>query len=355
GVRGPREGFGESMIVNVSLLRRKIRNSDLKFQFREIGRRTRTSCCIVYVEGIASEKVLQELNRRLDKIDIDGIYSSGMIQELIKDSPYSIFETVGNTERPDVLAARLLEGRIGLIVDGSPFVLTVPFIILEYFQVNEDYSQNFIFSSINRLLRISGAILAISVPAFYIALTTYNQETIPTPLLLSISASREGVPFPTMVEALLMLLVFEILREAGTRMPENIGQTVSIVGALVLGQAAVEARLISAPMVIVTALTGIASLMLSGFMGISLILRVIFLLLAGFMGLYGWMFGLVGLVIYLMGMRSFGVPYLLNVMAIREQDVKDTIIRAPWWMMSTRPKLFGSRNPVRQSPKRKQG
>lgn len=352
-VRGPREGFTESIIINLSLIRRKIKNPDLKFKFKDIGTRTHTKICICYIESLTSEKILNELIKRLDEIEIDGILDSGYIQELIKDSPFSPFETVGTTERPDVLAGKILEGRIGLFVDGSPFVLTVPFIMIEYFQANEDYYNNFIFSSINRMLRIVGGLLSISVPAIYIALTTYNQEMIPTPLLLSISAAREGVPFPTILEALLMLLVFEILREAGTRMPQPIGQAVNIVGALVLGQAAVQARLVSAPIVIVTALTGISSLLIANLIGASIILRTTFLLLSSIMGLYGYIFGVVGLIIYVMDMRSFGVPYMLNIISFNEQDIKDTFIRAPWWQMSFRPRLIAAKNYVRQSKVRK--
>ncbi|HCC06632.1 MAG TPA: spore germination protein [Clostridiales bacterium] len=353
-IRGPREGFTESININLSLLRRKIKNPDLKFKFKEIGVMTHTKTCICYIEGLVSDKILKELNKRLDDIKIDGILDAGYIQELIKDSPYSPFETVGTTERPDVLAAKLLEGRIGLFIDGTPFVLTVPFLMIEYFQVNEDYYNNFIYASINRILRITGGLLSISVPAIYISLITYNQEMIPTPLILSISAARQGVPFPTVVEALLMLLVFEILREAGTRMPVQIGQAVNIVGALVLGQAAVEAKLVSAPIVIVTALTGISSLLIVNLIGASIITRTIFLLLASIMGMYGYIFGVVGLVIYLMSMRSFGVPYMLNIISFDEEDIKDTIIRAPWWEMNFRTKLIVDKNYVRQ-PKKSRG
>jgi spore germination protein KA len=354
-VRGPREGFTESITINQSLIRRKIRNPDLKFKYKDIGTKTHTKTCICYIEGLASEKILTELIKRLNDIEIDGILDSGYIQELIKDSPFSPFETIGTTERPDVLAAKLLEGRIGLLVDGTPFVLTVPYIMIEYFQTNEDYYNNFFFSSINRILRIVGGLLSISVPAIYISLTTYNQEMIPTPLLLSISSARQGVPFPTIIEALLMLLVFEILREAGTRIPVPIGQAVNIAGALILGQAAVQARLVSAPIVIVIALTGISSLLISNLIGASIIFRTIFLLLASVMGMYGFVFGVVGLIIYLMDMRSFGVPYMLNIISYDQKDIKDTIIRAPWWQMKSRPKLIGAKNYMRQSKKGNRG
>lgn len=348
-VRGPREGFNEAIMTNLTLIRRKIRSSKLKFEFRELGTRTKTKICICYVEGIANKKILEELKRRLNDIEIDGILESGYVEELIKDSPLSPFTTVGNTERPDVVAGNLLEGRIALVVDGTPHVLTLPYIFLQYFQANEDYFNGFIYASINRIIRIFGFFLSTSVPAIYVALTTFHQEMIPTPLLLSISAAREGVPFPTIVEALLMLFAFEVLRESGVRLPKPAGGTISFVGALILGQSAVNARIVSAPIVIVTALTGISNFLVPKMIGALIVVRLIFLLLSAFLGLYGYIFGVIGLFIHLMSMRSFGVPYMLNIGSLSLQDIKDTAIRAPWWVMYLRPKLIGDNDKVRQT------
>ncbi|SKC85470.1 spore germination protein [Maledivibacter halophilus] len=348
-VRGPREGFNEAIITNLTLIRRKIRSSQLKFEFRELGTRTRTKICICYVEGIANKKILEELKRRLNDIEIDGILESGYVEELIEDSPLSPFATVGNTERPDIVAANLLEGRIALVVDGTPHVLTFPYLFLEYFQANEDYYNRFIYASINRIIRIVGFFLSTSVPAVYVALTTFHQEMIPTPLLLSISAAREGVPFPTIVEALLMLFAFEVLRESGVRLPKPAGGTISFVGALILGQSAVNARIVSAPIVIVTALTGISNFLVPKMIGALIIIRLIFLLLSAFLGLYGYIFGVIGLFIHLMSIRSFGIPYMLNIGSLQKQDIKDTAIRAPWWVMYLRPKLIGDNDKVRQT------
>ncbi|WP_432661825.1 spore germination protein [Wukongibacter baidiensis] len=347
-VRGPKEGFNESVMINLTLIRRKIRSTDLKFKFREIGTRTQTKVCVCFIEGIANEKIVKELNRRLDDIDIDAILDSGYIEELIKDSPMSPFTTVGNTERPDVVAANLLEGRVALVVDGTPHVLTLPHLFIEHFQANDDYYNGFIYATINRLIRTFAFFLSTSVPAIYVALTTFHQEMIPTPLLLSISAAREGVPFPTIVEALFMLFAFEILRESGIRLPKPIGSTISFVGALILGEAAVDAKFVSAPIVIVTALTGISNFLIPKMIGALIAVRLIFLLLSAFLGLYGYIFGVIGLFIHLMSMRSFGIPYMLDVGALNMQDVKDTAIRAPWWIMHLRPKLIGDNNKVRQ-------
>lgn len=347
-VRGPRESFNENIMTNLTMVRRKIKTSDLKFKFKEVGRVTRTKVCICYIDGIANEKIIKEVNKRIDDIDIDAILESGYIEELIQDEPLSPFSTVGNTERPDSVAGNLLEGRIAIFIDGTPVVLTVPFVFIQYFQANEDYYNTFIYSSINRLLRIFAFFLSTSIPAVYVALTTFHQEMIPTPLLLGISAAREGVPFPTVVEALLMLLAFEILRESGVRLPAPIGSSISFVGALILGQAAVEARFVSAPIVIVTALTGLSNFLTPKMIGAVITIRLIFLVLSSFLGLYGYIFGVIGLFIHLMSMRSFGIPYMLNIGSLNMQEVKDTVIRAPWWLMYYRPKLIAKNNSVRK-------
>lgn len=350
-IRGPREGFTESLLINLSLIRRKIQNPNLKFQFKEIGKETRTRVCICYIEGVASNKILNELNSRLDEIAINSVLDSQYIQEMITDAPLSAFETIGSSERPDVIAGKLLEGRFALIVDGTPFALTLPFLFMEYFQNNEDYYNNFMYTSFNRILRIIAFLFSISVPAIYLSLVTYNQEILPTPLILSISAAREGVPLPTILESIVMLLVFEILREAGTRIPTDMGQAVSIVGALVLGQAAVEARMVSAPMVIVVALTGIVGLLNIRMKALNILLRTIFLILSAFLGMYGYLFGIVGVIIYIMGLSSFGVPYMLTIGSIKMEYVRDSFIRAPWWYVNLRPFIISTKTAIKRRNK----
>jgi spore germination protein KA len=350
-LRGPREGFTESIITNLSMIRRKLKTPDLKFKFRTIGIRTRTRVCICYIDSIANKNILNELEKRLDDIEIDGILDSGYIQEIIKDSPFSPFKTIGNTEKPDVVAGKILEGRIAIIVDGSPIALTLPFLFIEYLQSSEDYYSNYYFASLNRILRIIGGMLTVLFPAFYVALVTFQQEMIPTPLILSISSSRQGVPFPTAVEVIVLLLIFEILRETETRMPAYVGQALSIVGALVLGQAAVQAKFVSAPVVIIVAVAGITGLMIPKLKGPVILLRYLFILLASLLGMYGIMFGIMGLFIYLFAMRSFGIPYMLYLSSLNFQDIKDTAIRAPRWYMEYRPRLIAAKNIVRMSKK----
>lgn len=339
-VRGSREAFNESIDTNVSLIRRKINSSELKFKYKELGKITKTKICICYIDNLVSKQILEDLNSRLDKIKIDGVLESGYIEEKIKDHQYSIFETIGNTERPDVVAAKLLEGRIALICDGTPVVLTIPFIFAEYFQTSEDYNNNFIYGSFNRMLRMSGFVLTNSVPAIYVALVTFHQELIPTQLILSIAAARKGVPFPTIVEAILMIFIFEMLREAGTRLPKNIGQAISIVGALVLGEAAVTAGFVSAPMVIVIAITAISKFSIPKIATADVVLTNIFLLLAGFLGLYGYIFGMIGVSLYLFSMKSFGVEYMLKFGSINKEDLKDLGIRVSWESMKNKSKFI---------------
>lgn len=345
-VKGPREGFNESLITNISLIRRRINSSELKLQFKEIGVRTKTKICIAYMDGIVNPKILRELQDRLSKINIDGIFSTGTIQEFIKDNPLAPFNTIGNTERPDVVASKILQGRIAILSEGSPTVLTLPYLFIEHFQINEDYYDNFIYASINRFLRIIAFILTISIPAIYVAFTTFHKEMIPTKLAFSIYLAREGVPLSTAIEAILMLITFEIIREAGIRLPKHIGSTVSIVGALVLGDAAVNAKFVGAPIVIVTAIAGISELILYEMRTGVIVWRFIFLILASILGVYGVIFAGMALVIQLMSIKTFGIPYMLKLIDLEKYNIVDSTIRAPWWLLKYRTK-FISKNRIR--------
>lgn len=348
-VKGPREGFTESLLVNLTLIRRRVQSSDLKFLFSQVGTRANTQICICYMESLASPSILKELQDRLQQVDIDLILDTAYLSELIRDEPYSPFEMTGSTERPDAVVSKIMEGRVALLLEGSPYALTVPYVFVENLQASTDYYINYYFGSFNRIIRIVGAFLSLSIPALYLSLVTFSQEMLPTTLLLSISTARVAVPFPTVVEAIFMLTIFEILREAGERIPTYIGQAISIVGALVLGQAAVEARIISAPMIIVVGLTGIMALLNPRLTGPLIVVRTLLLFASFFLGLYGYFLGMLGLVIHLMSLRSFGVPYMLGVGSIRPQDIKDTAIRAPWWHMYMRPAMIGARNLKRKA------
>ncbi|MGE4353449.1 MAG: spore germination protein [Oscillospiraceae bacterium] len=348
-VRGSREGFTETLRFNTSMLRRRIKSPDLKLEAMKIGVRTKTDICIAYIDGIVNPKLIEEIKKRLSRINTDAILESGYIEQYIEDAPFSIFSTVANSEKPDRVAAKLLEGRAAILVDGSPFVLTVPMLFVESFQSAEDYYSRPFFSSMVRSLRFLAFFFSILAPASYVALANYHQELIPTPLLLTMSSAHEGVPFPAVLEAGLMLIAFEILREAGVRLPRPIGQAVSIVGALVIGESAVSAGLIGAPMVIVVAITAVSSFVVPAQSDSEAIMRFLLLILAGFMGGYGIAIGLLAIFIHLTSLRSFGTPYLSPLAPYNTDDMKDTFIRAPIWAMIRRPKNFFQRDIVRQT------
>lgn len=349
-VRGPREGFVESIGTNISLLRRRLKNTALKFNQMKIGKQTQTTICIVYIKGIADDNVVKEVKNRLQKIETDAILESGYIEAFIEDAPFSIFPTVGNSEKPDNVCAKLLEGRVAILVDGTPFVLTVPYLFIEAFQNSEDYYSRPFYATFIRLLRWLAFFLTTLTPALYVAITTYHQEFLPPALLVSIAAAEEGTPFPSMFEALLMQTIYEILREAGVRLPRPVGQAVSIVGALVIGDAAVSSGLVGAPMVVVTALTAISSFVVPSLSDVSTLARFILIILAGFSGLYGVMLGFIVFVTHQVSLRSLGVPYLSPLAPSTLSDLKDSVIRAPLWSMLTRPRVISGRNPNRQKP-----
>lgn len=348
-VKGPRDGFTESLRTNTALLRRRIGDASLTFEALIVGKKTKTDIVIGYVKGIVNEKLVEEVKRRLRRINTDGILEAGFIEQFIEDAPFSPFATVGYTERPDVCAAKLLEGRIAIFVDGTPVVNTVPLLFIENFQNPDDYNFRPFYSTFVRLGRYLAFLISILSPAIYVALSSYHQELLPTPFLITLAAATEGTPFPAIIEAIGMGIVFEILREAGIRLPRPIGQAVSIVGALVIGEATVTAGLVGAPVVIITALTAIASFVVPKQVEVGAVLRLFLTLLAGILGACGIVAGLLAIFIHLAALRSFGVPYLTPITPLTPNDLKDVAVRAPIWMMLTRPRLIGWQDPVRQS------
>lgn len=348
-VKGPRDGFTESLRTNTALLRRRIGDASLTFEALIVGKKTKTDIVFGYVKGIVNEKLVEEVKRRLRRINTDGILGAGFIEQFIEDAPFSPFATVGYTERPDVCAAKLLEGRIAIFVDGTPVVNTVPLLFIENFQNPDDYNFRPFYSTFVRLGRYLAFLISILSPAIYVALSSYHQELLPTPFLITLAAATEGTPFPAIIEAIGMGIVFEILREAGIRLPRPIGQAVSIVGALVIGEATVTAGLVGAPVVIITALTAIASFVVPKQVEVGAVLRLFLTLLAGILGAYGIVAGLLAIFIHLAALRSFGVPYLTPIAPLTPNDLKDVAVRAPIWMMLTRPRLIGWQDPVRQS------
>ncbi|MFD5017799.1 spore germination protein [Paenibacillus sp. NPDC058367] len=336
-VRGPKDSFVESVATNISLIRRRIKSSKLRLEHLKIGKVTHTDVALMYIKDNADEKLVEEVRNRLQQINVDAIMESGYIEELIQDKTFTPFPTINNSERPDVAATNLLEGRVVIIIDGTPFVLILPAVITLFFQSASDYAQRFDIAILMRLVRYISFIVLILGPSVYIALTTYHYEMIPTTLLINLLSQRENVPFPAFVEAILMEGAFEIIREAGVRMPRAVGQTVSVVGALILGQAVVEAGIITPVMVIVVALTGIASFAIPAYnMAIAgRIIRFGFLVLAGMFGFYGITLGLIVLLAHMNSLRSFGVPYLSPIVPISSHGQKDAFLRLPLWALRT--------------------
>lgn len=345
-VLGPREGFTENLRTNTSMIRRRLKTTKLKFESIQIGNLSKTEVVITYLDTIAQHSIVEEVRSRLSQINIDAIEDSGYILEFIEDEPFSLFPQILQTERPDRVVGNLLEGRIGIIVENSPFVLIVPVTFFQMMNSPEDYYGRFILTSFIRLIRYLFLLVALLFPAIYIAVTTFHQELLPTNLLFSVAASREKVPFPAVVEVLLMEITFEALREAGLRLPKPIGSTVSIVGALVIGQAAVEAGIVSAPLVIVVSTTGIASFMFPSYpvTGAIRLLRFFMIFLAGSLGFYGILLGFFFVLVHLVQLRSFGVPYLAPIAPFNFNNLKDIFVRAPWWKMNERPEQTGKRN-----------
>ena len=347
-VKGPHEGFTETLRINTSLLRRKIKHPSLRIISIKLGDLSNTDLVVTYIEKIASPDIVSEVLKRLSTIKIDGMLGNGYIEEMIEDNPYSPFPQMAFTERPDVLAGKLLEGKVGIILDGTPIVLVVPAILMQFLSVNEDYYQRAMVAILSRFVRYVGVFVAMVAPSTYIAVTTFHQEIIPTDLLMSIAAARQGVPFPALSEALIMTIVLEILQEAGLRLPKPIGQTIGIVGALIIGDAAVTAGLISPLMVIIIGLTAVANYAIP-YYDLSLAVRLIrfpLMVLAGILGFFGVAVGIYVIIIHLLRLRSFGVPYLSPIAPLRIRALlQDTFVRAPWWALKRRPQLMDVEEP----------
>jgi len=337
-VRGPRECFVENIRTNTSLLRRKIRNPDLIFEAMTVGERTKTNVMIAYLSGLAKAELVDMVKARLGAISADAILESGYIEQYIEDSPGSLFATVGYTEKPDTAAAKILEGRVAILVDGTPFVLTVPLLFIENFQSSEDYYFRPYFATLLRIVRFIGYFTTLFAPALYVAITTFHRELIPISLLFTMAAAREGIPFPAFVESLIMIITFEILREAGVRLPRSVGQALSIVGALVVGEAAVSAGLIGAPMVIVVAITAVSGFVVPNLTDSAAVLRFIYLILGAVLGGFGITLGFLGTLVHASALESFGYPFLSPIAPFDPTGTMDLVIRAPLRFMIRRPK-----------------
>lgn len=342
-IKGPKEAFIEDLFINKSLIRRKIRNRNLVFEDFVYGHETNTQVSLVYIKGIVNDDILSELKARMKEIKTDAVLDTNYIEEYIDDAPKSLVPTAYNTEKPDVLAGKILEGRIGIICDGSPNVLTVPKIFIECLMTAEDYYMKPIYATYLRILRTICLFLSTTLIALFIALANFHQEMIPTPLLVTMAGQREGVPLTSFLEVLLMLLFFEIMKEAGLRLPKTIGQTVTLIGGLVIGQAAVDAGLVSAVMVIVVAATGIAEFVNPSLRELIVITRFILMFCAAILGIYGVACGLIIIAFYFASIKSFGVPYLYPLAPYDKEGMKDFIRRSPKKEMDRRPEYISNK------------
>ncbi|MDU4694637.1 MULTISPECIES: spore germination protein [Paenibacillus] len=330
-LRGPRESFTENLRTNTTLLRRIITTPKLKMKSVTLGTLTKTDVVIAYIEDIVEPKLLEEVLFRVGQIDTKGILESGYIEEAIEDTHLTPFPQMLNSERPDVIASGLLEGKVAILTDGTPFALSVPMTFWTGLQAPDDYYERSMYVFMTRLLRFIFILFGTTTSALYIALTNYHQEMIPTKLMISIASLREHAPFPTIIEVFMMEVVFEGLREAGIRLPKTIGPLVSIVGALVIGEAAVRAGIISAPIVIVVSFAGIASFIVPRYrFGFPLrMLRFPLIILTGMFGLFGLAAGMIVILAHLTRLSPFGVPYLTPVAPLVNGWIKDWVVRYP--------------------------
>lgn len=349
-VVGPQEAFIEDIQSNLSLLRHRIKHPDLKTKHFQIGKYTKTDIYVVYIDGLYDKKTLDEIEKSLQNIEIDSIVGAGSLAEDLKLKNLSPFPLFKFTERPDSVAASLLEGRIGLLQDGSPSALIAPITFFSLLQSSEDYYQNYYVASWIRIVRFLFSFISLLLPSLYVAITTFHSEIIPSNLLITIAAARENIPFSALTEAIIMELTFEALREAGTRIPKPVGQTVSIIGGIVIGQAAVQAGIFSAPMVIVVSITGIASYIIPHLeLGLAFrLLRFPLLLIGGTLGLIGVFAASFIIYGHLANLKSFGVPYLQPLAPLVLQDWKDALLRAPLPIMKKKSSTSTNHNPRRQ-------
>lgn len=350
-LKGSKESFIEVLHVNTALVRRRIATHNLINSQLTLGKRTRTAVSVIYIKGVANQNIVNEIKKRLSGIDIDGIVSAGQIEAFLMENKYTFFPQFIYTERVDKFCANILEGRVGILIDGMPIAYIIPVDLISFFQAPEDYSLNFIQSSFFRILRYTSAFTALTLPALYVSVTTFHQDMIPTKLAIAIIQSKQSVPFPTFIEVFLMLLAFEVLLESGFRLPKAIGQTVSIVGALVIGEAAITAKILSPGVVIMISTAGITGFVVPSqdLSNAVRICRLLLVLCAVIGGLYGVSLGLIAILYHLCTLEVYGVPYLSPFVAGEgKQMFDDTLLRIPWFKNKKRPESIGPEDPTRQ-------
>ena len=343
-IKGPREGFVEDIYTNLGLIRKRLKTPNLQLIDLVVGRQTHTSVSVIYLKGIAREDILKKVIERLESIDIDGIIDSYYIESFLEDGRIKFFKRVGSTEKPDILTAKLLEGRIAIVVDGSPIVLTVPFILFEDLQSSQDYFTVPAMATFARVMRVFGLIFAVTAPGVYVALQSYNYRILPINFLISILSSIEGLSIPPLIEILVVLFLFEIITEASLQMPNSLAMALSIIGALALGNTAVDAGIISPPSIVVVATSSVALYIIPDEISENRLLRILFTIVGGVVGLYGVLITFMILVCYMTSIKSFGVPYFVPYAPDIRNDKKDGFIKKDVQDMLLRPTLLSSRN-----------
>jgi len=346
-LRGSRDGFVENLEVNISLLRRHIKDSNLCIEKLVVGRRSQTDLALVYIKDLVNIEALDELKERINAVDVDSVTGMGAFQEFIDENPYSPFPMCFATERPDRVTPNIMEGKIAIILNGSPFVLTTPSIFIEFFHTVEDYNERTILANFIRMLRYIAVLLVITLPSIYLTLIKYNGELIPIEFVVPVVQSRIGISLSPFMEILILEILMEILREGGLRLPSKIASTLSIVGGIIIGNAAVQSNMVSPTTLLVIGITVVASFAVPTVdMSISIrFLRFPMLFLANSMGIMGIATGYILLILHLSALENYGIPY----MEFNMDELKDTFVRAPLWKMNARPKIISDRNVNRQT------
>lgn len=349
-IRGPGDSFNEDILTCIARMRRRIKDQSFHAETMRLGRNTHTTVGVVYLRHLVNRDVLQRVKRRLENVDVEGVIDSGYIQEFLQGKRWSVFPLIQSTERPDRAVAALLEGRIVIVVDNSPFVLIVPAVLASMFQAAGDYYLPSPIGTFLRVVRVIGWALGLFLPGLYVAVSSVNPEVLPPALAMTLASARVGVPYPAVVEVFLMDLSIELLAEASTRLPRPVGGTATLVGGLIIGTAAVEAKIISSTMIIVVAVTAIGLFTIPNYeLGLAWrISKYLITLSAAALGLFGIANAFIILVIYLASQRSFGLPYLSPVGPYRPRDFEDFILRAPWWRLTTVSRTFSTAGKLKE-------
>lgn len=345
-IKGPREGFVESLQVNVSIMKRRIKDKNLVTEQYTLGKRSQTDLIIMYIDDVVDKQYLSKLREKINSIDTDYVLVNSFIEQYVEEHPYSLFPQTIGSERPDVVESKLMEGRIAFLMEGTPYVTTYPTIFAEFFQTYEDYYQRTALAIFIRIVRAIAVFIVITFPSIYITLIKYNAEMIPTEFVQSIIESRKGIVLTPFISLIAMKLTIELLREGGLRLPSKIGQTLSVVGGIIIGDAALKAKIVSSTTLLVAGIATVASFTISNY-EMSITIRLIsypMIILANWLGVLGIVVGWFFILAYLCSLENLGVPYF----SFSKNDMKDILLRVPAWEMNKRPEAIPNSNPIRQ-------